>query len=166
MSKNEENLVTIETLPLNASTHLTEGFKKQLINIIESEFKSQTTLFDIQLRKIKNDFLAQYKKEVDFKKKLEAFNKANQRAIALKEELLKTGLTDSGEVQAYGPYGEKLLARMEEAAKSIQPATNNKNKIITRMLMCSTYGEAMVIMNYVLGNGILPSVTTAQLEQK
>lgn len=166
MTEKKDKIVTLETLPIKASTPLTEGSKTQLIKIIENEFKNQTTLFDAQLQEARTKFLDKYKKEVDFTKKLATVKKLQAELHNAQVALNDTGLDENGKVQGYGKAGQAVFERMDESAKLIQPATNHKNKIITRMLMCSTYGEAMVIMNSVLGNGILPSMTTAQIEHK
>jgi len=48
--------------------------------------------------------------------------------------------------------------RAELDAVSLRHPQNLKNKIIARLLIATTTGEAMVILREVLGNGVLPTI--------
>lgn len=165
-------VVTIEELPINPQAKLTSDIKSSLIKIIENEFNNQATVFDSKANKEREKIIDEHKKKVGFQKLCDQIKRAEHELQLAKDRLSATGLNEDGGISGYGygkrceegaKQGQQLLDKIEKIVSAIRPATNYKNKVITRMLTASNYGEAMVIMQSVLGNGVLPSMTLKQL---
>ncbi|KKU23308.1 MAG: hypothetical protein UX36_C0006G0004 [Microgenomates group bacterium GW2011_GWC1_46_15] len=160
----------LEKLPIKSESKLTSDIKQALIEIIENEFNTQATVFDAKANAEKERIIDEHKKKVGFTKLVDSFRRAENELRMAKKKVLATGLTMEGNVQGYGyddeggKEGQKLMETIDKIVAGIKPATNYKNKVITRMLTASNYGEAMVIMRSVLGNGILPSLTLDEVK--
>jgi hypothetical protein len=63
----------------------------------------------------------------------------------------------------YSKKAQVLKEELDSIRAEIYPAENQRNKYTALLWSCSTYGEAMVIMREVLGNGIIPSIKKTDL---
>lgn len=162
--------VKIEELPVDPKAHLNADSRKSLIKIIESEFDNQSTKFDAQIQEEKDRIMRAYRKRVGFDKLVDDVEEARSILERAEKKLEKVGLNKNGDISdSYGQpeeaqeAGRKLRTNIDKVVSAIRPATNYKNKVITRMLTANTVGQAMVIMQAVLGNGILPSFSLKEL---
>jgi uncharacterized protein YdiU (UPF0061 family) len=163
---------TIQDLPVRHSKVLTNEIKKSLVKIIEDEFGNQATMFDAKIQEEKDKVMTAYKKRVGFDGLVEQLEEAERNVERVKAKLEKTGMNKSGELltgwnvdEAARTSARKLQAELDKVTAAIKPAANLKNKIVSRLLIAENYGEAMVIMHNVLGNGVIPAIKKADLEK-
>ena len=165
----------IADLKVNVNKRLNESEKKKLIEILNSEFNNQRTIYSQQIETQKEKVIADYCKSVGYDKLTKRLEKAEIELTQSKEAFEKAGLrTDGNLLDEYNISkisDAAIRDKIKTAHKAINAVNESKafslqNKIITRLLLCETAGEALVIMREVLGNGVLPTLTQAQLEHK
>ena len=175
---------TIKDLEINPSKLLTPMIIKNLVDIINGEFARQQTLYDAQATQKREEILEQYKVAVGF----DAMKKAYDKAEALRKKAEKDmqdarmklnmkGLSTDGERYTcnYGSYNndtlearevKKAQVKIDQLFKVVEASgpENTKGKIVARLWMASTVGEAMVILRDVLGNGIIPTLSVSDVK--
>jgi hypothetical protein len=147
-------LMKIEPAKLK-SRRLTNADKKTLVNVIISEFDNQSIKYQADIASAREEFLDKYKKKMDFKEKVENYNKAAKELERRREELNLTGLDIEGNI-VNGYYGQKPEIRkvvehiekgIREYTENMKDATSLKNKAITAVTFCETYDEGQKLMN-------------------
>lgn len=170
----EKGLISLESikgLKVNGQAKLLEGQKSRFIKIIEEEWNNHRTRHQMEEQALKQKVLNEYKETSGWNKMMKAYNVLEGKKDALdkklqemRDEMLnKTGLNLDGlpsymvksTSEAHASH-QRVANLLNNAIKSTDFGTL-KNKIIARMLVCETVGEAMVIMRGVLGNGVIPS---------
>ena len=83
------------------------------------------------------------------------------------------GVTVEGSKYAVNAYGAKptprqrvaadRLKRLFEAVEKNRPDQTLESKLVARLHLSTTVGEAVVILREVLGNGVLPAITVSEL---
>ena len=175
------NTATIADLKVNPNAPLIPMVKKNLVDIIEDEFVRQNTIYNATADEKKEKILEQYKKSIGFIKLKKNHEKAQAHLdVAAKElslaerKINMKGLTLEGQAYSQCYYGAKTIEQVEveKACKKVehllntvetQGPNNIKSKIISRLWLATTHGEAMVILREVLGNGIIPTIDKDQL---
>jgi len=171
-------------LEIRPDAKITPMIIKNLVSVITDEFNRQRTIYNATAEKKKEEIMVQYRKGVGFDKLKKEYDKAElakKKAVEEMNNIEKTlkmkGLNVNGDKNNgyYGGYNtteeleyekaEKKLNKLLRAVEDSGP-DNIKNKIISRLWICTTVGEAMVILRQVLGNGIIPSLTVKQLTQE
>lgn len=166
----------IEDLKLDHNAILNQDQKKAMVEIIEKEFSSKNTFYDEMRKREEEKIMDAYRKEVNFDKLIKDIEKAEAVLEKAKTQLELIGLSRDGSIN--NPYfspkteeewqtkkaAEKIYRRLSAIAINA-PSYGLKAKIITRMQLARSYGEAMVIMHQVLGNGLLPSLTKEEALQ-
>lgn len=170
--------MTITTMPVQTKEKLTSDSKSRLIKIIEQEFVNKESLYHQVAKQEEEKVLDEYKKKVGFAKiakKLRDIEiaklKLNKEAEGAIAELNKVGLDSDGEPRSNTSqryingiyvsrldYEAKELNDLLSTIKNNSPTETLKNKIVTRLTLATTVGEATVIMREVLGNGLIPSL--------
>jgi len=170
--------MTIEKLKVNTSAKLNADTKKALVKIIEDEFNSQGTVYNAVAERKRDEILDQYKKGVGYNKLKSRYDDIvsqletlESKKRELRDQINSKGLDVDG--TRYSPgYGDKESSEMKEARRKMdqllktveEMAPNNlRNKIISRMWLAETNGEACVILQQVLGNGIIPTLNSNNL---
>jgi len=162
------NIANINDLKVNTSARLNNETKRNLVEIIENEFDNQCTVYSQRNNAQKEKILDDFRKKCNFKKLQRNVQKKEEEYERAKRELQATGFgTDGDLISSYGSPKE-IKAKVKEiedtiAKLEIQTPTTIKNKIISRLWLANSLGEAMVILREVLGNGIIPTVTKEQL---
>ena len=167
--------VRIEDLPVNPQAPLTGEVRTQLVKIIEAEFNAQSTVYNSKMQEEQDRILERHKRRLGFHRFMAELEALNDQAEALdrkKNALLlrfkDTPFEANGNFTQYNltPVGTKEynVIRAELDAVGLKHPMNLKNKIITRLLIATTMGEALVILRQVLGNGLLPNITREQLQ--
>lgn len=177
---------TIEDLNVNANKKLTPMIIKNLVDVINQEFNRQQTLYNSKNEIERTNVLDSYKKEVGFDKLKKKYEKhlaekalADKRITDTQHEMWMLGLDKDGDKFNGSmfslPYEERDNWRMYERAinkveKLLSTVEANgpenvRNKIISRLWLASTAGEAMVILKEVLGNGIIPTLSKNDVKQ-
>ena len=181
------NNAKIEDLPVNPEQKTTPMVIKNLVDVINDEFGRQQTLYDAQAEQKRETILEQYKAQVGYEALKSAYDKsheAEQKAQKEKGEALKKlhmkGLNNDGERHCQnGYYGstystqnfeqrqiKKAQDKIDTLLKTVEASgpENVRGKIISRLWLSSTTGEAMVILREVLGNGIIPTLTKTDVK--
>ena len=164
----------IEELPVNPQAVLTGETKTRLVKIIEAEFEAQSTVYNSQIQEEQDKILARHKKRLGvdrFIKELEAIDERvrllKEKEVKILEKMKELPFDRNNRFSEYNltPEGTKEYntIKAELDAVGLKHPMNLKNKIITRLLIATTVGEALVILRQVLGNGVLPSMTREQL---
>jgi len=167
--------LTIEKMEINAQKSLNADAKKALVKIIEDEFHSQTTVYNAKAEAEKDRLLEEYRKGIGFDKLKKEYDKAVQAVELAKKKVTEAehkiemkGLNTNGERYS-GYINEEKEPELKRAQRKInqlfktveEMAPNNlKNKIISRLWLADTNGEACVILRQVLGNGIIPTISS------
>jgi len=163
---------TISNLSVNPKKTLDSATKRQLQFLIEQEFSRQTTMYDNEISEQKRKLLNRYKKEVGFDKLSIKVSKAKTQSLLATKELESTGLNEGGDISYVYAPDEKDNPKKCEAVKRLNKMIDNlalkkpeqlRNKIVTRLWIASTIGEAIVIINEVMGNDIIPTLDTNQI---
>jgi len=164
----------IERLRVDRSKPLTSADKNQLLKILDKAVSVQSGLVRAVKEQIKREVLSVYKKESGFNKLKKELAELEAKVEAKKKEIALTGFSEWGElgvgrVSSYG-FSEverkELFKKVKEMEKAVESATEsiesyetNIDKLRARLILSSTYGDALVIMNLVFGNkdGVLKS---------
>jgi len=179
----EMNEARIADLAVNPKALLTPMVKQNLVKVINEEFERQRTIYDGLAEERKDQVLSEYRKSVGYDKLKKAYDKAKeaeQKATEVRQktenELHKRALNVDG--SEYHPYyydAQRLNAEQREIKKSSDKIRTMlktveadgplkiKGKVISRLWLSDTAGEAMVILREVLGNGIIPTLDVKQL---
>jgi hypothetical protein len=179
---------TIKNLPVDVKAKLSETVKKQLVEILHQEFHNQTTNLDEERRNARTEFLDKAKQKASFEKLKSAYIKKKAKYDAEVEEMERT-IRDTGfdidgnianlhsgwyrggkELSTREKAQDQRVRELSEALEKAMEAFNGPramlSKLQTRLLLASTVGEAMVIMEEVMGNELLPSMDLKQLTEK
>lgn len=157
MSNREK--ATISDLPVHSGEKLTSSVKDKLCQILEDEFSNQTAEIQVKRNQAQQEELVKYRKEVGFDKIVAKIRKLQIEIHELGGKISELGLMQDGSM-AYGTEASKALAdRITLATKKYSGPRSEKNKLIARLQLAKTYGEAMVILQEVLGNSIIPTLT-------
>jgi hypothetical protein len=182
---NESKALTIATLPIKAMEKLTTDARNRLVKIVEQEFTNKESLYHQIQQEESNKVIGAYKKKVGFDKLLKDRKTIEDKQKKLVAELednakliIATGLDISGEPRKTShyvrgndgnghyvyDYEAKELNDLLNTIESNGPTQNLKNKLVTRITLACTIGEANVIMREVLGNGLIQSLRKQDLE--
>ena len=168
MQEKKNQLATIENLPVDMKDKLGAVEKKELIKIVENEFNNKDTLYHEMKTHEREKVLEAYRKDVGFDKLIKEYEDAiaaSERASTAMQDL---GLNRDGTAVTYWGSSKKSkgwikLERLLKACEQASPTHQIKAKVISRLWLSNTKGEAVVIMRQVMGNGMLPTVTADQL---
>jgi hypothetical protein len=162
-------IATMKDLEVNVNKKLTEETKKNLVKIIEQEFMNQSTIYNEKVRDNRNKVLEAYRKKVGYERLTQKIRKAKQAVEDAELDLRKTGLADCGNLQSIVySTDEDIKVRIQDVENLINKVSmaepnNVKNKIIAKLWLSDTHGDAYVILREVLGNGIIPTIEKSQL---
>jgi len=169
------------TLPVNINAKLTADVKKNLAQMIENIYRDKQSVFHAIAQEEKRKIIEAYKKSVNFDKLKKIIDKLEvQQANLLKEketklqEMRNLGLQYNGEIGETSIYdeGRQMWIKVPEVAElktkisAIEangPSNQYKNKLLTRLYLSTTIGEANSVMREVVGNGIIPMVNVNKL---
>jgi hypothetical protein len=165
----------IKDLPINTNGKLNGDAKKQLALIIEQEFHNKTSLYSVAIELEKEKIIEAYRKKMGFDTLKKSLKKAEDNEDLAKKKIedaklaiKKLGLTEDGTLgnihESIYYRGEHITIRNDDAIelrKKIDaleknaPSQSFKSKLISRIWLATTIGEANEIMREVLGNGII-----------
>ncbi len=170
----EKKKMGIKDLKIDTAQKLTGEIKNRLAKIIEEEFVNRTTKFNSDLNEKKSKYLEVYRKKIGFSKLVKKIDSKQAELDRAKSDLFNLGLDLNGEIKGFGysehnEVGEKKAKEISSALVDIknasQPVNTLRNKLLARLWVSSTMGEALVMLNEVLGNGILPTLTRNDFKQ-
>jgi len=177
-----ETTAEIKDLPVDIKATLTQETKKGLIKIVNDEFQRHQTVYNYKLSQAQQKVREDYQKSVGFDELVKEVDTKKAEVKRAENKLYATGLDIRGSVlPAHDHYirdnleaqkqVRKLREQLDAVTKALEPAASFKSKIITRLLVATTVGEAMVLLREVLGNDIIPTITkdevaTLQISQQ
>ena len=157
----------IEDMAVDYSAKLTSDQRTKFIKLLETEMDNKRSLYQVQANKQDEDAIEQYRKQTGYYSLRTKLDAAKMHAGHLEEQINALGLSIDGTRYQYGysqSHDPKLLAAVKkldgilEAVRKNRPDASLESKIIARLLVATTVGEALVILKQVMGNGLLPSV--------
>ena len=166
--------MSISGFPVDTRARLTEGVKKVLCDLITKEFNNKESLFHHIVEQEKDTILKKYQGEVGYPDAIRQIQLARNKIVELegdistiKKKLLEVGLTETGQPHSTEEYDKTTgryrtvcsavkLDRLLRTVEANAPSQTLKSKLIARMQLATTLGEANAIMRDVLGNGVLP----------
>lgn len=164
------DIAKIKDLQIDMKAVLNQDQKRELVKLIEGEFSNKNTLYHQMREHEEAKIIEAYRKEVGFEKLLSNIKKAEETLNRTKTKLDAVGLDEHGGLHNF--FGEprteeqwlqkKAAEKLSKKIQAIQdnaPSSSLRAKLITRMHLARTYGEAMVIMHEILGNDVLPAVS-------
>lgn len=178
-----ENALTISTLPIRVNEKLTIDARARLTKIIETEFDNKESLYHQVKEDESKKVIAAYQKKVGFPKLLKQIEdiEAEERELSEKktqveQKMRLLGLDRTGSPRSENKWdNEKGMYVKDYAAKELNtllntiqkngPTQNLKSKLLTRITLATTIGEANVIMREVLGNGLIQSLNADDLKE-
>jgi Zn-dependent metalloprotease len=173
MTTRPVKVLQVQDLPVNAQAPLRSDQRTQFVKMIRNQFEAKRSLFHAQSRIERDNIMAQYRKSVGFEKLKDKLAQAQSRVKQAKEAIFETGLSETGEkLERYHIQDNETrklraynkLRQILRAIKDNAPDVQLEDKLVSRMLLSTTHGEAIVILRSVLGNELIPSVTKDQLQ--
>jgi len=170
----KEMAVRIEELPVRPEAPLTGDVRNHLVKIVEAEFNAQSTVYNAKMQEDQSRVLDSWKRKLGVDKIIAEENRIDAQISVLEQrkEMNRNKLADipfsvTGDLGSYNLTPKATVIyntiRAELDAVGLKHPMNLKNKIITRLLIATTVGEALVILRQVLGNGVLPAMRREQL---
>lgn len=178
-------MINLGQMEVDIKSKLTTQDKKELMTIITQEFCNKQSLFHAVQEQEREKIMEVYRKSVGYgklkkehEKATEAVKKAQKIVEACQKKITDTGLTIDGDPDdtrenvydhSAGQYRVIWKAKAIDLQKKLEvleknaPSENLKNKLLVRLQLASTKGEALVIMKQVLGNNELPDVDIKQI---
>lgn len=172
----------IKDLPVNTNGKLTGDVKKVLIGIIEKEFTNKDSLYHQVQEAEERKIIEAYKASIGFPKLEQAYKRAEKRVEDANKVLAEAGkaIEDNGLSLAGEPsqthsyvngvyttnYTAVALHKKLSAIADNAPSQNLKSKLLSRLMLSTTIGEANEIMREVLGNGIIPATDIKAIDFK
>lgn len=162
MKKNQN----ISSMDVNVNAKLPDATKRTLYDIIHQEFNNRASLAMETQNASEKAILEKYelmygikdmiKKREEIKKEIVKYtDERNKEMNKIEETMIKVG---------WNQYGYKGNDKIGQEIKAVRKMSNEvhtlKNKIIARLSLATTMGEATVIMREILGNNIIPTVNT------
>jgi len=174
----------IADLKVNVNAKLTQDEKKNLQNIINNEFANKESLFHQVQEREKEKILVKYRKDVGYEILKKDYDKAETKTKIAEEAKAKAefaiaqaGLDIDGDpadesIHDYRTdrelknYNAIKLNRLIDTLEKNAPSENLRSKLLVRLQLATTKGEALVIMKEILGNGQLPEINPDQITYK
>ena len=174
--KNESEIyATIKDLKINNNRKINFIEKKKFAEIIEAEFSNQRTIFDSQISEARDKMNDEYKKSIGYDKLQKKLSAAEYAVSEIKKEISSAGFDCYGKIMYSSSFSKedrenhpeiyRRLKSLEDGIQALQDRKplNLQNKIVSRLWLTDTMGEVLVILNEVLGNGMLPRIQKDQL---
>jgi hypothetical protein len=136
---------------------LTGEGKRALSRIIEDEFSNQTTLLSKKEGTDRNAVIEKWKKKFNIEKRVAVYDALAEKLKKAGKDIESFGFTISGDLHYNSAfYPKELKDELDGVAEAYSGPRTTRNKILARLWMAKTQGEALEILRAVMGNGILP----------
>ena len=171
----------LKDIAVNINAKLTSDVRKALAIVIEQEFNNKASLFQVAKENEREKILDAYRKSIGYDTLFKTYTKANDKLERAGEEhkraekaITDMGLQIDGEMgteYSYNHISQKReqnikVKELREKLSVIEdnaPMSILKAKLITRLMLATTIGEANAVMYEVLGNGVIPNVNAKQI---
>lgn len=157
--------VTIETLPVDEDRRLTNDDKRALAKQLANVLESNDTLDNSRRAHERQRLIEAYRKEVGVDKLQMRKIKLEAEVARIHQQIQRLGFTGyngdfgGGGISVDDTKAREAHNRLSKALDVIQgqSAVVYSAKVLARLQLCSSVGEALVVMNEVMGNGIMPT---------
>lgn len=174
--ESSKTLATIEDLKFDSKATLANDQKRALVHVVEEEFNNKRTLYSRAMAEKKEQLLDEYRRKVGYDKLRADIETAKARVKQAEEALGAVGLDEDGDIKIYEKYELKRIApsarkgyervrNLMAAVEEDSSGQTKKAKIIARLWLARTYAEACIILQAVLGNGLIPAIEKKELQQ-
>jgi hypothetical protein len=166
MSKSlKSGIATVANMGIDSKAKLHGDVKKYLVTLIENEFTNRVSTdqkaIEIKTNEIRERIIRKYKAK-------EAFSEAKklrETADKIDKDMNAQGFSKT----VYGSNditvsNEEYQREVDLLSKQGNDINTFKHKILTRLMLSTTIGEATVIMREVLGNGLIPTLNQNAIE--
>ena len=171
----------LKDIAVNINGKLTADVRKALAIVIEQEFNNKASLFQVAKDQEREKILEAYRKSIGYDLLYKTYTKSNDKMEKAQEEQKRAdkAITDMG-LQIDGDVGNEYSynhntqkreqnTKVKELRDKLAVISDNapmsmlKAKLITRLMLATTIGEANAVMYEVLGNGVIPNVNAKQI---
>lgn len=181
-------VASISNMPVKAEAALTESMRNNLQKILSQEFQNQSTLQHQQMAEIRAAVETEIMNQPQVIELLKELGQTRRKReeLQLSVECLEKELARKYGV-TFARYGERVgeaevcyqanagsieknacianAERLRKAEEKAKVTAFDRSKIMARLAIATTVGEAVVILNTVLGNGIIPTLKLEDLSQ-
>lgn len=186
-----ELMQIVDRIPVNQNAPATYPMKRFLLEKMKIIFNNRSTIIRAAESKRKQNVLDAYKKSVGFEKKAKAVMEARQKLKKVEKELMEVGLSIEGNLLSMSDSEDRYSGVLKvqvnwdgswvdvgketlEKVKKVKELLNAVEKSVetytefdrleTRMVMASTVGEVMALLNAAVGEPVF-KVKTLALEE-
>ena len=165
MSKSlKSGIATVANMGIDSKAKLNVDVKKYLVTLIENEFTNRVSIdqkaMDIKTEEIKERIIKKFKAKESF---IEA-KKLRETAEKIEKDMNSLGFTKAYGSEDINVSNAEYQREVELLSKQGNDINTIKHKILTRLMLSTTIGEATVIMREVLGNGLIPTLNQNAIE--
>lgn len=189
----QDYIALVNQIPVDQTAPANYPIKKFLLEKIQLIFRNKNIIEKAKIEQKKKEILDAYKKNVGFEKKLKTLLDAKAKLEAAEKDLMEAGLSPLGKLLSVSDdktvYGQKRptllwenawieasaetvekVKKVQELIKAVegemQPYTMF-DQLETRMMLASSVGEAMAIINAIAGEEVFKVKTDLlQLTEK
>jgi len=171
------NVSKLEKIPVDVNSRLTADQQKGLLNVLLKKLGENHRVLEVRTNEIRQEVYKKAKKDVGFDDYLKAVHNLETKIATMNTELRKaqialknkTGFNQDGELLHFGSYrcnnndyeeisegvrrARAVSEKADLACQVVERFATKFDKVQTRLLLATTKGEAMAIMDAVLGNG-------------
>lgn len=190
---NQQLMQIVDRIPVNQKAPATYPMKRFLLQKMTNIFNNRAIIERAARDKRKQEILDAYKKSVGFDKKLKAVKEAKAKLEKAEKDLMEIGLNEDGyllevsenpvaydggmeETVRWNNYWVRVakgtmakVKQVKELLKAVEGAVDvytQFDRLETRMVMASTVGEVMALINAAVGEEVFRVETKNLLEDK
>jgi hypothetical protein len=173
-------IALVNQIPVDQKAPAKYPIKKFLLEKIRLIFQNKSVIERARVQKQRDEILEAYKKNVGFDKKLKALKTVRSQLEKAEKDLMEIGLSEAGALLSFSEDrtvygGSKTTVFWENSWTEVSKETGAKIKKVqellkavegemipytlfdqleTRMMMASTVGECMAIINAIAGEQV------------
>jgi len=181
----------VDRIPVNQKSPATYPMKRFLLEKMRAIFNNRSVIQKAAEQKRKQNILDAYKKNVGFDKRVKSLREAKAKLEKAEKELMEIGLSEEGallsisENTRYGGTTEvtvlwesswvrvsketlEKVKKVQELLKAVEQTVETYTQIDrleTRMMLASTVGEVMALLNAAVGEPVFKVETKFMLEE-
>lgn len=160
----EPQQLTVKDLKTNPGKRINQAQRATFLKLIDDEFENQEAIFSKDYEAKKVETVAAYRKQHNLDKKVEEHAELSIRIKGIEAHLSSFGISPTGDIKGYygdpeSPHVQKLDIALKNLKETYSIPRTNKNKYKAHMNMAETYADALIILQEIMGNGILPRIT-------
>ena len=151
----ENKSMTIKEMPVDVNAKLKSDVRKNLSDVIEREFKNRIDVDYNHKNEMRKSIIEKHKKRLNIEKLINEIKSKKEEYDNLVKKLDSLGFRNGEYSNGYNQEVEEELTSLNKTSQEILTV---KHKLITRLQLSTTVGEATVIMHEILGNTLIPTL--------